>query len=117
MTTYSGYSTYDGSVKNVLAVQQQQLHQAEGSEPIISLDDATPCSTSSATPAYLSSRITYPARATTTRDYVEYPSQVHEPLGAGRADLDGYMKHVETASRCPGAGRQDRGGAANQPGL
>lgn len=102
MTTYRSYSTYDG-VKNVLASNNNNFIKAEGGEPIlISLDDAeTMFHEFGHALHYLSYRITYPALGGTPRDYVEYPSQVHEHWVLSRPILDGYMKHVETGQPMP----------------
>ena len=102
MTTYRSYSTYDG-VKNVLASNNNNFIKAEGDEPIlISLDDAaTLFHEFGHALHYLSYRITYPALGVTPRDYVEYPSQVHEHWVLSRPILDGYMKHVETGQPMP----------------
>ncbi|MBI2261142.1 MAG: M3 family metallopeptidase [Caulobacterales bacterium] len=104
MTTYRGYSTYDG-VKNTLASNNNNFIKAEGADPIlISLDDAeTMFHEFGHALHYLSYRITYPALGGTPRDYVEYPSQVHEHWVLSRPILDGYMKHVETGQPMPQA--------------
>ena len=102
MTTYRSYSTYDG-VKNVLASNNNNFIKAEGGEPIlISLDDAeTLFHEFGHALHYLSYKITYPALGGTPRDYVEYPSQVHEHWVLSRPILDGFMKHVETGQPMP----------------
>ncbi len=104
MTTYRSYSTYDG-VKNVLASNNNNFIKAEGDEPIlISLDDAeTLFHEFGHALHYLSYKITYPALGGTPRDYVEYPSQVHEHWVLSRPILDGFMKHVETGQAMPQA--------------
>ena len=104
MTTYRSYSTYDG-VKNVLASNNNNFIKAEGGDPIlISLDDAqTMFHEFGHALHYLSYRIIYPALGGTPRDYVEYPSQVHEHWVLSRPILDGYMKHVETGQPMPQA--------------
>ena len=104
MTTYRGYSTYDG-VKNTLASNNNNFIKAEGDEPIlISLDDAeTLFHEFGHALHYLSYRITYPALGGTPRDYVEYPSQVHEHWVLSRPILDGFMKHYETGQPMPQA--------------
>ncbi len=104
MTSYRGYSTYDG-VKNVLASNNNNFIKAEGDQPVlISLDDAeTLFHEFGHALHYLSYRITYPGLGGTPRDYVEYPSQVHEHWVLSRPILDGYMKHVETGQPMPQA--------------
>jgi peptidyl-dipeptidase Dcp len=102
MTTYRSYSTYDG-VENVLASNNNNFIKAEGTNPIlISLDDAeTLFHEFGHALHYLSSKVVYPALGGTPRDYVEYPSQVHEHWVLSRPILDGYMKHVETGQPMP----------------
>ncbi len=102
MTTYRSYSTYDG-VRNVLASNNNNFIKADGDDPIlISLDDAqTLFHEFGHALHYLSYRVTYPALGVTPRDYVEYPSQVHEHWVLSRPILDGYMKHVETGQPMP----------------
>jgi peptidyl-dipeptidase Dcp len=104
MTSYRGYSTYDG-VKNVLASNNNNFIKAEGDAPVlISLDDAeTLFHEFGHALHYLSYRITYPGLGGTPRDYVEYPSQVHEHWVLSRPILDGYMKHVQTGQPMPQA--------------
>ncbi|MGQ3041658.1 MAG: M3 family metallopeptidase, partial [Brevundimonas sp.] len=101
-TTYRSYSTYDG-VKNVLASNNNNFTKAEGGEPIlISLDDAQTLFHEFGHALHsLSAAYTYPALGGTPRDYVEYPSQVHEHWVLSRPILDGYMKHVETGQPMP----------------
>ncbi|NBB51817.1 M3 family peptidase [Rhizobium sp. CRIBSB] len=116
MTSYRGYSTYDG-VKNVLASNNNNFIKAEDAPVLISLDDAqTLFHEFGHALHYLSYRITYPALAGTPRDYVEYPSQVHEHWVLSRPILDGFMKHVETGQPMPQAlvDKIDAAGTFNQ---
>ena len=101
-TSYRGYSTYDG-VKNVLSSNNNNFIKAEGGAPLlISLDDAETLFHEFGHALHsLSSQVTYPALAGTPRDYVEYPSQVHEHWVLSRPILDGFMKHVETGQPMP----------------
>ena len=101
-TTYRSYSRYDG-VKNVLSSNNNNFTKAEGGEPIlISLDDAQTLFHEFGHALHsLSAAYTYPALGGTPRDYVEYPSQVHEHWVLSRPILDGYMKHVETGQPMP----------------
>ncbi|QBX36626.1 M3 family peptidase [Brevundimonas sp. S30B] len=101
-TTYRSYSTYDG-VKNVLSSNNNNFIKAEAGQPLlISLDDAETLFHEFGHALHsLSSRVTYPSLAGTPRDYVEYPSQVHEHWVLSRPILDGFMKHVETGQPMP----------------
>lgn len=102
MTTYRSHSTFDGD-KNTLGSNNNNFIKAEGAEPIlISLDDAqTLFHEFGHTLHAYSSTVTYPALGGTPRDFVEYPSQVHEHWVLSRPILDGYMKHVETGQPMP----------------
>ncbi len=104
MNTYRAHSTFDGA-KNVLASNNNNFIKAEGGQPLlISLDDAeTLFHEFGHALHYLSSTVTYPALGNTPRDFVEYPSQVHEHWVLTRPILDGYMKHVETGKPMPQA--------------
>ncbi|KQY89925.1 M3 family metallopeptidase [Brevundimonas sp. Root1423] len=101
-TSYRSYSTYDG-VRNVLASNNNNFTKSEGGEPIlISLDDAQTLFHEFGHALHsLAAAYTYPALGGTPRDYVEYPSQVHEHWVLSRPILDGYMKHVETGQPMP----------------
>jgi peptidyl-dipeptidase Dcp len=101
-TSYRSYSTYDG-VKNVLSSNNNNFTKAEGGEPIlISLDDAQTLFHEFGHALHsLSAAYTYPSLGGTPRDYVEYPSQVHEHWVLSRPILDGFMKHVETGQPMP----------------
>jgi len=104
MNTYRAHSTFDGA-RNVLASNNNNFIKAEKGQPLlISLDDAeTLFHEFGHALHYLSSTVTYPALGNTPRDFVEYPSQVHEHWVLTRPILDGYMKHVETGKPMPQA--------------
>ena len=91
--------------KIVLASNNNNFTKAEPGQPLlISLDDAeTLFHEFGHALHYLSSTVTYPALGNTPRDYVEYPSQVHEHWVLSRPILDGFMKHVETGKPMPQA--------------
>lgn len=117
MTTYRSHSTFDGD-KNTLASNNNNFIQAEGGEPILlSLDDAQTMfhEFGHALHAF-SSTVTYSALGGTPRDFVEYPSQVHENWVLSRPILNGYMKHVETGQSMPQAlvDKIDAAGTFNQ---
>lgn len=104
MTTYRSHSTFDGD-KNTLGSNNNNFIKAEGGEPIlISLDDAeTLFHEFGHTLHAYSSTVVYPALGGTPRDFVEYPSQVHEHWVLSRPILDGYMKHHGTGQAMPQA--------------
>ena len=100
-TSYRGYSTYDG-VKNVLASNNNNFIKAPNGALLISLDDAETLFHEFGHALHsLSSQVKYPALAGTPRDYVEYPSQVHEHWVLTRPIIDRFLKHVETGQPMP----------------
>ncbi len=102
-TSYRSYSTYDG-VEPILASNNNNFIKAEGGPILISLDDAETMFHEFGHALHtLSSRVTYPGLAGTPRDYVEYPSQVHEHWVLSRPIIEGYLKHVETGQSMPQA--------------
>ena len=104
MTTYRSFSTLTGA-KPILASNNNNFVKAEAGQPLlISLDDAeTLFHEFGHALHYFSSVVTYPSFGNTPRDFVEYPSQVHEHWVLSRPILDGYMKHVETKQPMPQA--------------
>lgn len=102
MTSYRLGWGYDGG-GNQLVSNNNNFIKAEAGEPLlISLDDAeTLFHEFGHALHYLSYNVTYPSLGGTPRDYVEYPSQVHEHWVLSRPILDGFMKHVETGQPMP----------------
>ncbi|MBX3478183.1 MAG: M3 family metallopeptidase [Brevundimonas sp.] len=95
-TTYRSHSTYDGD-ENVLASNNNNFIKAEDGPVLISLDDAETLFHEFGHALHsFASKVVYPALDGTPRDYVEYPSQVHEHWVLSRPILDGFMKHVGT---------------------
>ena len=74
--------------------------QAAAGEPIlISLDDArTLFHEFGHALHYLSMNVTYPSLSETPRDFVEFPSQVHENWVLTEEVLDKYARLVSSAS-------------------
>ncbi len=104
MTTYRSFSTLDGS-KPILASNNNNFVKGAPGEPLlISLDDATTLFHEFGHALhYFSSVVTYPSFGNTPRDFVEYPSQVHEHWVLSRPILDRFMKHHETGEPMPQA--------------
>lgn len=101
MTTYRSHSTYDGD-ENVLASNNNNFIKAEEGPILISLDDAETMfhEFGHALHAF-SSKVIYPALGGSQRDFVEYPSQVHEHWVLTRPIIEGFLKHVETGQPMP----------------
>lgn len=102
MTTYRSFSTLDGS-KPILASNNNNFVKPGAGQPLlISLDDAeTLFHEFGHALHYFSSVVTYPSYGNTPRDFVEYPSQVHEHWVLSRPILDRFMKHHETGAPMP----------------
>ncbi|NBW10397.1 MAG: M3 family peptidase [Caulobacteraceae bacterium] len=117
MTTYRSFSVLDGS-KVILASNNNNFTKPEPGQPVLlSLDDAeTMFHEFGHALHYFSSVVTYPSYGNTPRDFVEYPSQVHEHWVLTRPILDGFMKHVETGQPMPQAlvDKVDASGTFNQ---
>ncbi|WGM48013.1 Dipeptidyl carboxypeptidase [Brevundimonas sp. NIBR10] len=117
MTTYRAFSTLEGS-KVILASNNNNFTKPEPGQPVLlSLDDAeTLFHEFGHALHYLSSVVTYPSYGNTPRDFVEYPSQVHEHWVLSRPILDGFMKHHETGQPMPQSlvDKVDASGTFNQ---
>ncbi len=102
MTSYRSFSTLDGT-KAILASNNNNFTKPDPGQPVlISLDDATTLFHEFGHALhYLSSVVTYPSFGNTPRDFVEYPSQVHEHWVLTRPILDGFMRHYETGEPMP----------------
>ena len=104
MTTYRSHSTIDGE-RNVLASNNNNFIKAPAGEPLlISLDDTqTLFHEFGHAIHYLLSTVNYPSLGGTPRDFVEYPSQVHEKWVLTRPILDQFARHHETGQAMPQA--------------
>lgn len=104
MTSYRSFSRVDGA-KVILASNNNNFTKPEPGQPVlISLDDAeTLFHEFGHALHYLSSEVSYPSYGNTPRDFVEYPSQVHEHWVLSRPILDGFMRHYQTGEAMPQA--------------
>ena len=105
MTTYRGRSNIDGNTQNVLASNNNNFIKAPAGEPLlISLDDTqTLFHEFGHAIHYLLSNVTYPSLGGVPRDFVEYPSQVHEKWVLTQPILDQFARHHETGEAMPQA--------------
>lgn len=103
MTTYRGRSNLDGVTQNVLASNNNNFIKAPAGEPLlISLDDTeTLFHEFGHAIHYLLSNVTYPSLGGVPRDFVEYPSQVHEKWVLTRPILDQFARHHATGEAMP----------------
>jgi peptidyl-dipeptidase Dcp len=103
MNTYRIYETFTGETFRPIASNNNNFVAAADGEPVlISLDDAeTLFHEFGHAIHYLVSRANYPGLVNTPRDYVEYPSQVHEHWVLTRPILDRFARHYQTGEPMP----------------
>ena len=104
MTTYKGQDHLNKN-EYVLASNNNNFAKGSAGAPTtISLDDATTLFHEFGHALhYLSYDITWPGLGTTPRDFVEYPSQVHENWVLTPYILETYARHAETGAPIPQA--------------
>jgi peptidyl-dipeptidase Dcp len=105
MNTYRSHENFMGAEINTIASNNNNfVRGAEGEPVLISLDDAeTLFHEFGHAIHYLVSEVNYPGLSTTPRDYVEYPSQVHEHWVLTRPILDQFARHYQTGEPMPQA--------------
>ncbi|HRO02393.1 MAG TPA: M3 family metallopeptidase [Terricaulis sp.] len=102
---YQGHNTYTGRVITPITSNNNNFVQAPNGQPtLISLDDAQTLFHEFGHALHsLLSEVNYPGLAGTPRDYVEYPSQVHEHWVLSRPILDRFARHYRTGEPMPQA--------------
>jgi peptidyl-dipeptidase Dcp len=105
MTTYRSHENFTGArVRTIASNNNNFVRGAEGEPVLISLDDAeTLFHEFGHAIHYLVSEVNYPSFNTVPRDYVEYPSQVHEHWVLTRPILDRFARHYQTGEPMPQA--------------
>ncbi|MEQ1619230.1 MAG: M3 family metallopeptidase [Terricaulis sp.] len=105
MNTYQSHETFTGRTVTPIASNNNNfVRGAEGEPVLISLDDAqTLFHEFGHAIHYLVSTVNYPGLGNTPRDYVEYPSQVHEHWVLTRPILDQFARHYQTGRPMPQA--------------
>ncbi|MBX3431318.1 MAG: M3 family metallopeptidase [Hyphomonadaceae bacterium] len=105
MNTYRSHETFTGTTITTLASNNNNfVHGANGQPVLISLDDAeTLFHEFGHAIHYLVSEVDYPGLGNVPRDYVEYPSQVHEHWVLSRPILDQFARHYQTNQPMPQA--------------
>ncbi len=100
---YQGHETFTGTVKTPITSNNNNFVKAAPGEPVlISLDDAQTLFHEFGHALHgLLMEVAYPGLATTPRDFVEYPSQVHEMWVLTRPILDKFGLHVKTKKPMP----------------
>ena len=102
---YQGHESYTGTVVTPITSNNNNFVQAPNGQPtLISLDDAQTLFHEFGHALHgLLSEVNYPGLAGTPRDYVEYPSQVHEHWVLSRPILDRFARHYRTGEPMPQA--------------
>ena len=100
---YQGHETFTGTtVTPIMSNNNNFVHGAPGQPILISLDDAQTLFHEFGHAIHgLVSRVNYPGLGGTPRDYVEYPSQVHEHWVLTRPILDRFALHYQTHQPMP----------------
>jgi peptidyl-dipeptidase Dcp len=102
---YQGHETFTGKVVTpIISNNNNFVKGAEGEPVLISLDDAETLFHEFGHALHgLLSEVNYPGLAGTPRDFVEYPSQVHEMWVLTRPVLDRFALHYKTKQPMPQA--------------
>lgn len=100
---YQNYETFTGHTVTTITSNNNNFVGGAAGEPVlISLDDAqTLFHEFGHALDGLMSRANYPSLSGTPRDYVEYPSQVHEHWVLTRPVLDRFARHYQTGAPMP----------------
>jgi peptidyl-dipeptidase Dcp len=102
---YRGHETFTGTLQTPIASNNNNFVKGAPGEPVlISLDDAQTLFHEFGHALHsLLSETKYPGLGGTPRDFVEYPSQVHEQWVLARPILDKFARHYKTGKPMPQA--------------
>jgi len=102
---WQGYEDFSGTTYMPITSNNNNfVHGAPGQPVLISLDDATTLFHEFGHAIHgLLTHTHYPSLAGTPRDYVEFPSQVHEHWVLTRPILDRFARHYQTNAPMPQA--------------
>jgi peptidyl-dipeptidase Dcp len=102
--TYREQKKLDGKVHAIVSNNNNFTKGAPGAPVLISLDDAETLFHEFGHALHaLTNDTTYPYLGRTPRDFVEFPSQVHENWVLTREVLDQFARHVKTGEKMPQA--------------
>jgi peptidyl-dipeptidase Dcp len=102
--TYQTRHKLDGQVFAIVSNNNNFTKGAKDQPVLISLDDSETLFHEFGHALHaLSNDTTYPMLAKTPRDFVEFPSQVHEKWVLTREVLDSFARHVKTGEKMPQA--------------
>ncbi len=101
---YRGQRAFDGPITPITSNNNNFVRGAAGEPVLISLDDTETLFHEFGHALHgLLMNVTYPGLAGTPRDFVEFPSQVHENWVLTRDVLDKYARHYKTNAPMPQA--------------
>jgi peptidyl-dipeptidase Dcp len=101
---YRGQRTFDGPITPITSNNNNFVKGAPGEPVLISLDDSRTLFHEFGHALHgLLLDVTYPGLAGTPRDFVEFPSQVHENWVLTRDVLDRFARHYKTRDPMPQA--------------
>ena len=101
---YRGQRKFDGPVTAITSNNNNFVKGAAGEPVLISLDDTETLFHEFGHALHgLISNVNYPGLAFTPRDFVEFPSQVHENWVLTREVLDKFARHYKTGEPMPQA--------------
>lgn len=102
--TYQAQQKMDGQVDAIVSNNNNFTKGGEGEPVLISLSDAETLFHEFGHALHaLTNDTTYPSLTGTPRDFVEFPSQVHENWVLTRDILDKYARHYKTGAAMPQA--------------
>jgi len=102
--TYRDQQKLDGQVDAIVSNNNNFTKAGKGQHVLISLDDARTLFHEFGHALHaLTNDTTYPSLGSTPRDFVEFPSQVHENWVLTREVLDKFARHHETGEAMPQA--------------
>jgi peptidyl-dipeptidase Dcp len=117
-STYQGHENLAGRELTVITSNNNNFVRGAAGEPVlISLDDAETLFHEFGHALHsLLSQVNYPGLGITPRDFVEYPSQVHEQWVLSKPILDQFARHYKTGKPMPAAllAKIDRSSKFNQ---
>ncbi len=101
--SYRDHETFTGEVLTPITSSNNNFVRGAAGDPVqLSLDDARTLFHEFGHALHdLLSEVNYPGLATPPRDFIEYPSQVHEMWLLTRPVLDGFARHCITGEPMP----------------
>ena len=101
-STYRTQQKLGGQTDAIVSNNNNFVKAGEGAPVLISLDDAETLFHEFGHAIHgLANDTTYPGLANTPRDFVEFPSQVHENWVLTRDVLDQFARHYQTGEKMP----------------